>query len=475
MAQVSGRSRAVRSRVRARLLVATRAIVGPGRAPGRALGVLALGVLGQEPPPEGRRLVVARVLLVVVGERQERLFAPGGARVLRGHRRIGRVHGPLPGLDPRTGVVRFGGVRRSGAYGREVEVGVSPAPQGQVGAGQANARQIGVFAARNPGQVGLQVSRGVGVAPDPEEGQSLGQTPRGARALARRGQEGAQGGEASRGFARLLGGGVLAIEAIVGGGRRVVASGRLLHLGELKQEPRRGAGALAEGPLEGGHGACRFVRLAPDFGRAGQGLTREGAGAFGAARGCEEGLRRGVRLLERLLGAAEAEERVIEEQGLLDVRVSEEGDGVRRPVDVHEEETRRELREARRHGARIPARNLAQAGEGGSRSGEPGSGGERVTEGLLLRVVWGRLKPELTSLGALGRDRGNRRGQEGKRSEEGEAHVTRASFELTWVRGPTRRRPPGSARARRRSSSWNRARRRPLDRSTSGVRARCLP
>ena len=125
-----------------RLLEARGAVVAPAGAPGRALRVAPVRVLRQQPPPPGCGAVVERVLLVVVRERQQRLFAPRRSREAVGHRQVG-----------------FRGARTARAVGRETERGL-----GRVRRSRADLEQQGAALSwpcrASPGRVPVARARG---------------------------------------------------------------------------------------------------------------------------------------------------------------------------------------------------------------------------------------------------------------------------------------------------------------------------
>ena len=126
---------------RRRFLVAARAVVEEADPPGRALGVLAAGPVHQQPAVVGHRLRVARVLLLVVGELDQRLFAPGRPREALDHRLVGgQAAAPRALAGQEVGRLRR--LRRAAADGVQGGFGVTGAAQGEERPAQAHAREV---------------------------------------------------------------------------------------------------------------------------------------------------------------------------------------------------------------------------------------------------------------------------------------------------------------------------------------------
>ena len=152
------------------------------------------------------------------------------------------------------------------------------------------------------------------------------------------------------------------------------------------------------------------------------------------ARG-EVGAGRGVRLAQRLLRAAEREQRVVPQQGPLDVRVRQVGERVRGAARFDEAQARQEPREAGRRG---PRELLGHADERARRRGAVAHGG--VAQGLLGRVLRFGVQPPDRS------PRGAGRGEEQEEAEAGDQEESAPYVDPRAVGSP-----PARIRT---SSSW---------------------
>jgi len=225
---------------------------------------------------------------------------------------------------------------------------------------------------------------------------------------------------ARRGFEGLGRGGVVAVEAIVERGGGASLATVLLHLGQALQRPRLLALAGVEGALEGGDRPRSLPGLVPGVADAEQGRAR------GGARGVRVGGREvgggGLFGALRLVGAAQAQQRVAHEARLPDVGMRQGGDGARLLSGLHEKEARRELGESRRHRSRMrrggPLQRLGLAGRS-----RKGGRGQRVAQGRLLEGLRDGLQPVAVA-GSGGRRNCREKEQERQRRREATLHDT---------------------------------------------------
>ena len=198
----------------------------------------------------------------------------------------------------------------------------------------------------------------------PQRRDRVGRAPRGQERVAAleeeasplrsapRGKLAGEGDEARPGLLRLRGRRVLPVEPVEGrGGRGAIAEGEV-GLPEAEQGGGRLARAGRDDLLEGGHGGFELSRLPEELPRLRERRARDGARGL-VPRG-EVGAGRGFALAQGLLRAAEREERVVPEEGPLDVRVRQLGERVGGAARFDEAQAREEPREAGRRGPREP-------------------------------------------------------------------------------------------------------------------------
>ncbi len=242
-----------------------------------------------------------------------------------------------------------------------------------------------------------------------------------------------EGDEARPGRGGLRGNGVLAVEPVEGrGGRGAIAEGEV-RVAEAEQGGRCLPRAGRDDLLEGGHGDGELPRLLEELNRPRE--RRAGDGTRGFVPRGEVGAGGGVRLAQGLLRAPEREQGVIPQQGPLDVRVRQLGEGVRGAARFDEAQARQEPREA---GCRGPRELVGHGDEHARRRGAVACGG--VAQGLLGRVLGLGVQAPVRS------PRGAGRGEEEEEAEAGNQEENAPYVDPRAVGSPPAR--------MRTSSSW---------------------
>ena len=366
MEPLAGRSRRGRlERLRGRLEAAG-AVVGPADAPGRALDVAAVRVLGGEPAPPGQR---RRRRARPSGSGWRARAGPPRPTACRGS---GRPPPRTPPACARASPSRArGGTRPAAACGEsagdlvEQRQRVARARLREQHAREAHAREVGVGRPQRGERHRAQRLDRLARAARGER------APCRARARAWRAPPAVRAGSwsataASRARAASATGepGVLAVEPVEGGGRRGAIAARELRVAQseqgLRQLARAGRDHLLERARRPRPGGRR-----PRAARAARGQRAADDAAAGLGRRREVRARRGVGLAERLLRLAAGRESVVAQRRARDVRVRELGDRLGVPSQVEQAQARREVGEPGGGAVGVLARRGAQGVEAG--------------------------------------------------------------------------------------------------------------